>query len=153
MQRSWHYVLLCTGFMGLAFMTVWVGPCPMGPVPPSLPLDDWDIPQLAAHLNKMGVEVHTVPTQKGAVASSTAFFTVAEKEWLYLNGLLKTPERIQQWQGIVYCSLEAPNTRADLAQQWEDRCLVAGPFIFYGDADLRARIAAALNQAAPANAP
>lgn len=150
MQRSWHYMLLYLAFMGLAFLTVCLGPCRMGSAPAALPLDDWDIPQLAAHLNKMGVEVRTVPTQKDAVISSSAFLTATEKEWLHLNGLSKTPDRIQEWQGIVYCARERPVTTADLARQWEDRCLLAGPFILYGDVDLLARIAAALNHPGPA---
>lgn len=78
--------------------------------------------------------------------------TVTEKEWSYLNGLRKTPDKIQQWRGIVYCSRETPRAIAYLAYQWEDRCLRVGPFIFYGDASLLARIAAALHQDAPASA-
>lgn len=67
MRCGWRYVLLSTAFMALAFLTSWLLSCPETSRPATLPLDDWDIPQLAAHLKRMGVEVRTVPTMKSAV--------------------------------------------------------------------------------------
>lgn len=146
-------LLLYATFMALALLAVWVGPCRMASVPASSPLDDWDIPQLAAYLNQAGVKVQPVSTQKDGVVSSSVFLMAITKEWSELNGLSKHSERIQEWQGIVFCTHETPASAANLAQQWGDRCLRIGLFLFYGDADLRARIDATLKQAAQVESP
>jgi predicted amidohydrolase YtcJ len=151
--QNWRYVLLGASFMATAFLTVWCFQPPVAPAPASHPLDNWDIAQLADHLNRAGVELRTVSVQKNGVIDSSAFLTATAMDWSYLNRLNKDPKRIHEWRGIVFCSREMPNSAAKLARQREEHCLLVGPFIFYGDAELLERIGAALNHPAPAESP
>ena len=149
MRWNWRYVLLCGAFTAMTFLTVWLGLRRAAPQPAPLLLDDWDIPQLAAYLNRAGVEVDVLPTQKNGVARSNGFLMVVKKEWSYVNGLTKDASHIHKWRGIVYCGRQPPFILADLACQWHNHCLRVGPFIFYGDAELLARIGATLKHLAP----
>jgi hypothetical protein len=153
MRWNWRYVLLCGAFMAMTFLTVWLGPRRAAPQPAPLLLDNWDIPQLAAYLNRAGVEVYALPTRKYGVADSNGFLMVVKKDWSYVNGLVKDASEIHKWRGIVYCARETAITLADYARQWHNHCLRVGPFIFYGDAELLARIGAALNHLAPVESP
>jgi hypothetical protein len=143
MRSSWRYVGLCAGFLAISFLTVWLNSRRVASVPPA-PLDDWDMPRLAAHFNRAGLPVQMTSTQKNGVVSSSVFFTIAHKDWRYLNDLSKNPERIDEWRGVVYCECTSPASAANLVRQWGDHTLLVGPFIFYGDATLLARISVAL---------
>ena len=153
MRRSWRYLLLCSPFVVVAFLMVPFGKHHAVPVPPSLPLDRWDIPQLAAYLNEAGVALHTESVQKNGNLGQRAFLTTAKKDWEDLNGLTKDAKQIAHWRGIVYCERPRLMDVADLTHQWGDRCLAVEPFLFYGDAELLARIKAALTRPARTDAP
>jgi len=153
MRWNWRYVLLCGAFTAMTFLTVWLGPRRAAPEAAPVLLDNWDIPQLAAYLNRAGVEVDMLSTRKDGVAGSNGFLMVVKKDWTYVNQLTKDPSQMHKWRGIVYCGRETPNVLADLARQWHNHCLRVGPFMFYGEAELLARIGAALKHLAPVESP
>jgi hypothetical protein len=153
MRRNLQYVFLCVPFLAMTFLTVWLAPHRTAPQPAPLLLDNWDVPQLAAYLNGAGVEVRTVPTQKDAVGSSSAYLTATQKDWSDLNRLMKDASKIHEWRGTVYCARETANSNANLARPGDEHYLLVGPFIFYGDAELLARIDAALNHSPAAQSP
>ena len=118
----------------------------------SRPMDDWDIPELVDHLHQMGVQVQLRSTRADDVIDSKAFLTSTDKKWLSLNALNKDAKRIHEWRGVLYCE------RGDRNATWEtrlfgDRFLVVGSFLFYGDAELRHQVGAALAPFAPPSAP
>lgn len=140
-----RYFLLCVPFAVSAFSMICLHQRHLVPETPSPSLDHWDIPQLAAYLNQVRVEVRAEPIPKGGRLSRSAFLTSAKRVWRDLNFLSKDSSRIREWRGIVYCErATSPDAAASLARQWGDRGLVVGPFVFYGDAKLLARISAAL---------
>jgi len=112
---------------------------------PVVPLDDWGIRQLAAFLNDEGLGLRLVVTGNDA-ACPNAFMTTTNKGWEELNGLVKHPERIGDWQGVLYCEhaqgLQA--TWPSMTPHWGGCCLVVGPFLFFGDKQLLGRVRAAL---------
>jgi hypothetical protein len=142
--------LLCAIFLMIAMLTAWLGSRRMASAPPSLAMDDWDVPKLVAYLRKAGVEVYTVPCQRNDVVDGCAFLSVTQKAWRDVYALTKGPNHIHEWRGIVYCARESSDDAASLATQWGDRCLRIGPFICYGDADLLARIGATFRDSTPA---
>jgi hypothetical protein len=116
-----------------------------GTATPPGPLDDWDIPRLVAFLNDKGLGLRMVATPKDGVIGPTAFLTTTARGWDDFNRLPKDPRQIDRWQGILYCE-RGPGGDAwsALVRQWGDCCLVVGPFLFFGDPDLLARVCAAL---------
>jgi hypothetical protein len=146
MRRNGRFILLSAIFLTMALLIAWLGWRRMPPSPPSLAMDDWNVPKLVAHLRKAGVEVHTLPCQRNDVPDWCAYLSVTQKEWSDVNGLSKSPILFHEWRGIVYCARESSDDAADLATQWGDRCLRIGPFICYGDADLLARIGTAVRR-------
>jgi hypothetical protein len=113
---------------------------------PAVPrsLDDWDVCELADHLNEAGLKVQLQSTRNDGRIFHNAYLTTGHKEWEELNrlGIDPGPSRIYQWRGIVYCE-RAGKGRLE-PPQWEDHLLVIGPFWFCGDAELLERISAIL---------
>lgn len=153
MRLYWRCFLLCAPFVVMAILMVPFGQQPVGSVPEALPLDHWDMPQLAAYLQKAGLNLRVQPTQKDGILRRSVYLTAGEKDWQELNGLIKDPEWIHQWRGIAFCTHETPDAAADLARQWGEQGLLVGPFAFYGDGELLARINGALNRPAPSDTP
>ena len=91
----------------------------------------------------MEVRLRAVP--KHGPLTHSAYLTSTVKEWRDLNALSTDPNGIQEWCGTVYCEHVGENDVTHLIEQWgTDHCLVVGPFLFYGDAELLARISALL---------
>jgi hypothetical protein len=117
-------------------------------------MDDWTIEDLVMHLRTRGVEFRTVATYKNGSINTGAFLTTTDKPWDELNALTVCSERIERWQGTVFCGrVEGGPGNDPRLQLWGNNCLRRGPFIFFGDAALRARIDAALRQPASGPAP
>jgi hypothetical protein len=114
--------------------------------------DDWDIPRLVAYLNGKGLELRLVSTQKDGAEHRKVFLTTTDKEWLTFNSLPKNQQRMDEWQGTLYCVRGPEDTWPDLIRQWGDYGLIVGPFLFYGDRELLGRVRAALT-AQPSPAP
>jgi hypothetical protein len=128
-----------------ALLAFTVGQRGRHPATPAVPLDDWDVPQLVAYLNEQGLGLRMLATGPHGVTDRTAFLTTTDREWADLNTLSKDPRRIDRWRGTLYCErCPGGENRSDLIHQWGDRCLVAGPFLLYGDRELLDRVGAAL---------
>jgi hypothetical protein len=111
-----------------------------------LPAEDQTIAQLAARLESRGLALRFVPAAHRG-SSPDAFLTEGCKSWEELNGLPKLREHIDRWTGTVYCErLNNPRSRALQISLWGDYCLEAGPFLFFGDPALLARIRQALEE-------
>jgi hypothetical protein len=107
-----------------------------------------DIPELADHLNRAGLQVRVRSSLENGEIGRCAFLTTTDKEWNELNPLLKDSSSIQQWHGTVSC--ERRGEKSELAfDVCDDHYLVAGPYLFYGDAALLERIRVALAQPTP----
>jgi hypothetical protein len=119
-----------------------------GPASPAQSLNAWDIPRLTAYLNGEGLGLRLVATRQNGVIDNTAFLTTTAKEFEDLNRLPKDPKRIGWWQGTLYCERGPADDWSDLAWQWGDSSLIAGPFLFFGDPDLLARVRDALGKVA-----
>ncbi len=146
-----RYCLLSTALLAMTLLAISLGQR-LGNRPVSRQLfDDRSIPQLADHLNRAGLQVRLQSTIKGGVLGQTAFLTTTNKDWNDLNHLSKTSNRIREWRGTVYC--ERLGKGDPVLRQWGDHCLVASPFVFYGDTELLKRIGAILAPFAPLATP
>jgi hypothetical protein len=147
--------LLVPAVLAAAVLGGWIGRRRDDPATSAVPFDDWDIPRLVAYLNDVGLGLRMVSTMKHGGIVQTAFLTTTTKEWNDLDGLPKHPKQNHRWRGTLYC--ERGQVRilgragrlfgddwSDLTRQWGDCCLVAGPFLFYGDRELLDRVRAAL---------
>ena len=144
MQRFPRYCLLCTAVLAMSVLGVSLRQRLTTRASTLRSLDDWNIPELADHLNRAGLQVRLQSTSKDDVIGWTAFLTTTAKDWDDLNRLQKVPSRLREWRGTVYCEHVGGDDRAYLVRLWGDHCLVSGPFIFYGDAELLQRIGAIL---------
>jgi hypothetical protein len=117
--------------------------------PPRVPLDGWDVPELARHLRGRGLGLCVIPAHRGGPPAGGAFLARSARPWEELAALPRDPARIDSWAGVVYCErVRDPGARAWLAGWWgEGCCLEAGPFLFFGDCRLLEDIAGALRDA------
>jgi hypothetical protein len=141
MSRVTRYGLFLTTLAAMALLAV-VARQHSENHPPlsSRSIHQWDLPELAIYLNRMGVEVRLRAVPKNGPLSNSAYLTSTTKEWRDLNELSKDPRRIQEWQGTVYCERVGENDVSHLLEQWGEHCLGVGPFLFYGDAQLLERV-------------
>jgi hypothetical protein len=112
------------------------------------PLDDWDVPQLVAYLNRQGLKLRVVPVPKEGPESQGVFLTSTEHEWSYFNRLFKDPRHIERWQGTLYCEWGDGPQGVDLDTMYGDCYYRAGPFFFFGDRALLKQVHAALTDPA-----
>jgi hypothetical protein len=144
MKRFPRYCLLCTAVLAMTLLGVSLSQRLSTRASALRSLDDWNIPELADHLNRAGLQVRLQSTRKDGVIGGTAFLTTTAKEWDDLNRLPKDPRQLREWRGTVYCIYVGGGDVEHLVRQWGDHCFVAGPFIFYGDAVLLEHIGAIL---------
>jgi hypothetical protein len=128
----------------MTFLAVTVRKHGANPPTSMRPFKDWDIPELAIHLNRMGVEVRLRAVPKNGQPNYSAYLTATAKEWRDLNELSKDPQRIQEWRGTIYCERVGVSDPSHLLEQWGEHCMAVGPFLFYGDAELLERVRDAL---------
>jgi len=85
-----------------------------------VPLDDWDVLQLVAHLDAEGLHLRALPTAKDGLIDDRAFLTTTSVDWDDLNDLRKVPEQIVRWQGSLYCERgpAGADAWADLSHSW-----------------------------------
>jgi hypothetical protein len=149
MARSLRYGLCFASLAGMILLAVAVREHATSRRRAERRLHDWDIAQLAAHLNRKGVPVRLVPVSENAPLGSAAYLTTTAKDWDDLNHLMKLPQRIPEWRGTLYCERIRENDTSYLLGQWGDQGLKIGPFLFYGDTELLDRVRSALD-ASPA---
>jgi hypothetical protein len=110
-------------------------------------MEDWQIDDLVACLRQNGLEFRTVPTRPNGSLNCGAFLTTSDKPFQELDTLGIFPEHIERWQDVVRCyrvcrRFPDLTVRTDV---WDEDCYCRiGPFVLFGDADLRARICEAL---------
>jgi hypothetical protein len=153
MQRFYRSSLLSTVLAAISLLAVSFGQRLDHRATVLRSLDNWHIPQLVDYLNRAGLELRMHSPQHNGPILRTAFLTITDKDWDGLNPLAKDPSRLSAWRGTVYCERVMAKDAAELAAEWGDPCLVAGPFVFYGDVELLERIRAAICESTPAVAP
>lgn len=151
MRHFPRYCVLCTALLTTTVLASSLGPRLSNHADLWHSINDWNILELADHLNRAGLQVRLQSTSKDGAIERSVFLTTAHKTWEELNYLSKCPSRIQEWRGTVYCGRVGEGY--PVLCQWGDHCLVAGPFIFYGDAELFKRLAAILAPSVPRVAP
>jgi hypothetical protein len=137
--------ILFAGFVASVLLAAALGKRTASPTTPPLPLNDWGVPELADYLQRAGIRLHVVPATKDGVVGDTAFLSTTANSWPELNRLRKDANQLARWRGILYCErLEHKKMRRVLEEQWGDYGWSAGPFLFYGDPELLARVRAVL---------
>lgn len=152
MQRFSRYGWWSAALVTMIVLAVASRPRRAESLPSPRPIEDWSLVELVDHLNRMGVDVRLRSTLEGGTIGPTVFLTTIDKDWRSLNALNKDPKRIGEWRGVLYCE-RADDSSARVIRIWEDRGLVVGPFLFYGDAELLHRVGVALAPFAPPAAP
>jgi hypothetical protein len=113
-------------------------------------MEDWQIEDLVVCLCQNGLEFRTVPTRPNGLLNQGAFLTTTDKPFQELDGLGVFPEHIERWQDVVRCyrvCRRFPELKV-WTEVWDEGCYSrVGPFILFGDAELRARIWDALRDA------
>jgi hypothetical protein len=145
--RSWRpaYAVALAALVGMLLTAAWRRPAADEPGEERLVcMDGWGVPELVRHLEARGLGLCAVPTRVGGPLSHNAFLTVPGKRPEDLAGLMKTQKQIDRWAGVVYCEHAPRSDGLDLRDVWGDCCLIAGPFWFFGDRVLLARIHEAL---------
>ena len=131
--------------VGLA-LTASYAPCP-GPRRPKgfVRMDGWGLRELADHLRGGGLGLREVARPGEVPPRRNAYLTTTAADWAELELLFKGSERIASWRGTVFVEAAA-EWDEDRVRTWGDCCLAAGPFLFFGDPDLHARIEEALRE-------
>jgi len=113
---------------------------------PDAALADWDIPRLAAYLNRKGLKLRVVSTMNACDSELTAYLTTTDRGWEELNRPLRGRAHIDRWRGTLYCERgPSGGDWADLVRDWGDCCLIVGPFLLFGDRELLGQVRAALS--------
>jgi hypothetical protein len=115
-------------------------------------MDGCDVHDLAAYLEGRGLRLHISPSWAGGNARTNAYLSTTAKPGAELYGLAKNRRKMHPWAGVVYCERVryqevregVAEWREDELQSWSDCGLRVGPFVFFGDPALLARIRTAL---------
>jgi hypothetical protein len=135
-----------TLLVGLAIVACWK--TPSAPEPTEARMAGWDVPDLVAYLQGRGLPLHLSPTGPGANTRINAYLTTTAKPGAELYWLLKDRRAMQCWAGVVYCERPRHYEAREVAvDEWAECGLRAGPFVFFGDPVLLARIRTALGDA------
>jgi hypothetical protein len=151
LARAHIVALVGVPLLGVLLVGAWQ--CPKRGAVPTVRCDlsTWHLPQLVEHLNAhgMGLRVVAVTETNTPPDANSTFLTTTKRTWKDLTNLLKVTEQIDSWKGTLYCErLHQPGARALQIEMWGDCCLVVGPFLFFGDRELLARVSAILHSSA-----
>jgi hypothetical protein len=104
-------------------------------------MDGWDVHDLAGYLEGRGVRLHLSPSFAGGDGSTNAYLSTTAKPGAELYWLVKDSRARQRWAGVVYCELSRNyEAREEAMEDWAECGLRVGPFVFFGDPQLLARI-------------
>jgi hypothetical protein len=104
-------------------------------------MDGWDVHDLAAYLQGQGLRLHLSPSWAGGNARTNAYLSTTAKPGAELYWLAKDSRKMDPWSGVVYCErLRHPEDRKESVDSWAECGLRVGPFVFFGDPALLARI-------------
>jgi hypothetical protein len=128
----------------LAGLIVVASSQPRGPAPsPKGAIGDWSVADMIRNLQSKGLPLQAVSTLREGSIGDNAFLLTGAKTWEELNLLPKDSRAMPRWSGVVYCKRVNRPDMVPLAL-CGDCALEVGPFDFFGDPDLLARIRAAL---------
>jgi hypothetical protein len=142
MRRFSRNFVICVSFMAMTLLVVCWVQCRV----PSQPLERWHIAELVEQLNRAGLEIRTIAVQEVGPHEQSAFLTTTQQDWHYLNRLVKDAKRIHEWKGVVYCERRTPSSPELIVPECAQYSLEVGPFYFFGDSELLARIGTALGR-------
>jgi hypothetical protein len=140
------WLLLCLSLLAggtLVGVVAWRHASPRRPAD-GPKLDGWDIGQLVRRLGERGIRLRRLSASRHYVTEDSAYLTLTDAPFESLDTLAKrggAPD--PRWNGSLFCALvRNPEARAQMAQLWEDEDgpPVVGPFVFYGDRRLLARV-------------
>jgi hypothetical protein len=94
MQRFPRYCLLSTAVLAMTVLGVSLSQRLSTRASTLRSLDEWNILELADHLNLAGLAVRLCRTSKDGMLAETAFLTTTDKSWEELNRLVKDSKRI-----------------------------------------------------------
>jgi hypothetical protein len=114
-----------------------------------VPMDGWEVEDLLNHLKARGVEFRAVPHTEHGPLRMGVYLTTTDKPRAQLMRLCVGPERIDEWEGTVYCGWIGASPQSDgWLEQFPECGERQGLFFFFGDPALRARINASLRDSA-----
>ncbi len=114
-------------------------------------LDDWDMPRLLAYLSDRGLSLRPVSSSANGNFTNGVFLTRTSMELPQLNYLPRVRERIDLWQGTIFCQpFRDPELWDIQIADWGDCCLIVPPFLFFGDRELLAAVLEALDRVSDA---
>jgi hypothetical protein len=95
---------------------------------------------MARYLEGRGLGLRLIPANQWGRLDHNAFLVRGNYSLVELEGLPKNPASVHLWQGRVFCERWDSRWEAEQrAESWEDACLLACPFVFFGDPELLAR--------------
>ena len=109
-------------------------------------MDGWGVAELADHLRERGLGLRTLSEPAAGPNGRSALLTVNGGDWKSLCPSHKIAERVAEWKGTVHVEMQGAGWLDARTNAWGDCCLAAGPFLFFGDRDLLARIEEALRE-------
>jgi hypothetical protein len=118
------------------------------PAPPSAP-DEWQVPDLLARLEARGLRLHAVPASRATGdLRMGAYLCEGERAWEDVAGLPTGAAHAERWGGVALVTgrFGPFSPLPEEADGWGENGLRTGPFVFFGDAALLRRIAAALSE-------
>ncbi len=108
-------------------------------------MQEWTVEDLVTQLHKSGLELRAVPTFEKASVNSGAFLTTTDKPWDQLNTLRINVKEVDRWHGTVFCTRAVKQDGTGIWYElWGEGGTRVGPFVLFGDPELRARIEDAL---------
>jgi hypothetical protein len=135
-----------TFLVGLAIVACWK--TPSAPGRSEAGMDGWEVPDLVGYLQGRGLPLHLSPTGLMANTRVNAYLTTTAKPGAELYRLVKDRRAKHRWTGVVYCGRSRHyEVLEGVVESWADCGLRAGPFVFFGDPELLARIRTALGDA------
>ncbi len=95
--------------------------------------------ELAGRLRERLPDLHVVPQRRDGGYASGAYFCTSPREFDGLVRLPRNPTRAGEWSGVVFCE-RVSGAMPVVCDGWGVNGLEIGPFLFFGDAKLIARI-------------
>lgn len=116
---------------------------------PPLPLWQWELADMIAHLRDGGLNLRVVPTSLHGPLGRTVFLTRTDKNWMELSRPPASRNHVGRWTGsLVVYRFRHHVADATNVEHWGDCCVVAGPFAFFGDPQLLEQVRAVLGDEA-----
>jgi hypothetical protein len=114
--------------------------------PRPTPMDGWEVEDVVARLRDKGLEFRTVSGDRRGSIGRDVYLTTTDKSVVELDEPGLFAERLDRWHGTVICKRESNVSLTRVRTEVEGDCyLCIGPFIFFGDPEMRAQIQRALS--------